>query len=283
MRANRWLMHSGVLLASSVLFALGMNMFLLPGGIIFGGFTGIATILYRLFGLPTGTVIALLNVPLLVLSWRQNGARSTLKTLVAILATSAAIDSMLFFPTSVTDPLLCAVFGGCAIGLGVGLLLRFGYTTGGTDLIAYLLRGKIPNLSTGKLILAMDALVTLAGALVTRELSVVFYSVIGGFCFSRVVDGMLLGADRAVQAMIFTEHAETLAARLLAEVHRGVTLFVGEGAYTHTPRPIIFCVVRPGETARVRQLVSEVDPTAFLVFGEVSEVRGRGFREIVTK
>lgn len=268
---------AAVLCVGSVLFAVGVNMFLVPGGIVFGGFTGIATLLHRLWALPTGVVIAVLNLPLLAWGLKQIGGRGLARTLIAILATSIATDTLTFFPQSVRDPLLCALYGGITIGAGVGLLLRQGFTTGGTDLIATLLGHRVP-LSTGKLILVMDGLVIAVSALVLGEPEAAFYAILSGFACTWVLELVLFGADRAKQAIIFSDQADTLTQTLLADLHRGVTILYGEGGYTGAPRRILLCVVRPAQVHRLRSLVQSIDPHAFLLFCDVSEVRGTGWR-----
>ena len=189
------------------------------------------------------------------------------------------MDLLVYLPQPVTDPLLCALYGGLVLGGGVGLLLRNGYTTGGTDLIATLLARRVP-LSTGRLILLMDGVVIGASALVLGEIEAAFYAILSGAASAWALELVLFGADRARQAIILSEHADALAQALMRELHRGVTILHGEGAYTGTPRRVLLCVVRPNQVHRLRELVQMCDPHAFLLFGEVSEVRGEGWRAL---
>lgn len=266
---RKWWRESGLVLVGSVLFGVGVNLFLVPGGIVFGGFTGIATLLHRLWGVPTGLVIVALNIPLLLWGWKQLGWRRLARTPIGILATSVATDALAAIPQVVTDPMLCALYGGIALGAGVGLLLREGYTTGGTDLIATLVGGRVP-LTTGKLILLMDGLVIGSSALVLGEIEAAFYAILSGIACTWVLELVLFGADRARQAIIISAQPDALAHALMTELQRGVTVLHGEGAYTGTPKRVLLCVVRPAQVHRLRAIVEQHDAGAILLFCDVT-------------
>ncbi len=265
------------LLLGAILFGASYNIFLLPGNIIVGGFTGIATLFHLLWGWNSGLVIFLLNIPFVLLFWKVFGLRACLRTLAGIALSSLAIDYLTFFPVSLSDPLLCAVFGGAVLGVGCGLFLLRGYTTGGSDLLAQLIKQKRPAFSTGRLILGIDAVIVLVSAVILRQFETAFYAMIAIFCFSKALDLTLGGAEEARLAMIFSDRQEELTQALLYRLERGVTCVPAIGAFRKNQGQMLLCVVRPGEVYRVKATVKEVDPSAFFLFARVDAVIGKGF------
>ncbi len=266
----------GVLLGG-LLFGAAYNIFLLPGNVIVGGFTGIATLLYLLWGWNSGLVIFLLNLPILLLCTKVFGISFGIRTLLGILLSSLAIDYLTFFPVSFSDPLLCAALGGAVLGIGCGLFLVRGYTTGGSDLIAQLIQRKRPAFSTGRLLLGIDAAIVLVSALILRQFETAFYAMIAIFCFSRAVDLVLVGAEEGRLAIIFSDQHEALTQALLSRLGRGVTCVPSVGAFRKSHGQMLLCVVRPGEVYPVKSTVREIDPTAFFLFARVDSVIGKGF------
>ncbi len=265
------------LLTGAFLFGMAYNLFLSPGQVIIGGFTGIATLLHLLFGWNSGTVIFLLNLPFLIWNGLVYGWRFCLRTLISVILTSLAVDYLTFFPISVTDPLLCAVLGAVVMGVGCAILFLNGYTTGGSDLIAWLIKKRHPRFSTGRLILAVDVVIVCVSTIVLRNFATAFYAIIAIFIFTRVIDYVTGGADRAKLAYIFTSHPDEIATALLHQLQRGVTRLDGVGVFTGTQKPILLCVIRPNEAYSLRALVTAIDPDAFYLFAEVSRVVGNGF------
>lgn len=155
-RLREFAIETAILLVGSIMFGLSVNLFIEPGQITMSGFTGVSTTINHFFDTPVGIMMIFLNLPLLFLEWRRAGGVGVLRTGIGILFTSFAVDGLSFIRSDFTDPLLCAVFGGLIMGAGGGLLLTRGYTTGGSDLCAFLLTRKFRRLTTGRVILLIE-------------------------------------------------------------------------------------------------------------------------------
>jgi uncharacterized membrane-anchored protein YitT (DUF2179 family) len=270
--------ETGIVVIGAVLFGMSVNMFLLPGDIIMGGVTGISTTLNILFGFRIGIVMIILNVPLLIANTYVYGIKFFTKTIIGILATSIAVEILTFFPVTIDDPLLCALFGGAVMGTGTGLLFTRGYTTGGSDLVGWLLKSRFKNISTGRLILLVDIVIVVGSAIALRNFKGIIYSMVSIYTFTFVIDLVLSGADRAKLAMIFSEKYKDIAHEITNRIGRGVTILYGSGWYTQEDKHIIMCVVKKSELFRTKSIIHSIDPAAFIIFTDATEVMGYGFK-----
>ena len=294
------LLDIGYLFISGILFGVAYNMFLVPGEIFIGGAGGIATALNILFDLPTGLMIFLINVPLVLLFWFFYGFRSCIKAIVGIIVSSVFVDTTAalgifqcpFNPEE--DVLLCALFGGIVIGIAVSFMFVRGYTTGGSDLAAFLVKIPFPKVSTPKLLLIIDVLVVIIASFATCffgtgtflmnkdtvfecYLSILF-SFLATFMFSSMLEFMNSGFDKTRVAYIFSDKYETVADELMAKLERGVTILDGTGWYTKGSKKVIFCVVKKNEIYELKNLVRSIDENAFMILSEATETIGQGFK-----
>lgn len=268
----------GAILLGSLLFSVSMNMFLLPENIVMGGATGVATILNYLFNMPIGTVIILFNIPLMMLNAKQSGWKFLVRTIIGVFSTSLAIDLLApIIPVPEQSPMLCAILGGVSMGAGSGLLISRGYTTGGTDLVAWLLKPHFPRLSTGKLILIVDAFIIAISAFVMKSFEGVIYSAVSIYAFSMILDLVIAGSTSAKAAIIFSDKYESISDEVLSSVGHGTTLLHASGGYTKQERPALLCVVKPDELYRIREIVYRNDKNAFMLILDIREVLGDGF------
>ncbi len=284
------------LFVSGVLFAIAYNMFFVPGQIFIGGAGGIATALNILFGLPTGTMITLINVPLVIVFAIFYGARSCVKAVVGILVSSTFVDvtAMMgifdgLFPNPENNRLLCALFGGIVLGAAVAFMFTRGYSTGGSDLIAFIVKVFVPNLPTHKLLFVIETAVVLCASIMTKDangsdgtlsavLMSVFFSVITTFMQTNALPIVNGGFDKTRVAYIFTDRYPEVADALMEEMNRGVTLIDGQGWYTKESKKIIFCVVKKNEIFALKSLVRRMDENAFMILSEATETIGKGFK-----
>lgn len=271
------LYECGLVIFGSVMFSIAMNMFLLPANIVLGGMTGIATVLNMFFNTPVGVMIIVLNIPLFIANTYFFGPGFLRRTLIGVVATSVATDVLTFFPKTTEDPLLCAILGGIAMGAGVGAMMTRGYTTGGTDLIACLVRIKLKNVSMGTIITVTDVLIIVGAAFITGDFTSIFYSVICAWAAGRVLDMMISGSRRAGQAFIVTDKPDEIVKLIFERLDRGVTVLDGTGAYTGDAKKVVMCVLGRGQVFMLKKLVAECDERAFVVISDVSEVTGEGF------
>ena len=266
-------------IAGGIIYSVAVLLFLTENEISPGGLTGIATILNYLFSLPIGTVVFILNIPLLAAGFIKFGGVFIAKTAVATAVMSLTLDiSGLFMPKMKIDPILAALFGGLLMGLGISLFMLRGATTGGTDIIAKLINCKFPHLTVGRLMLAADAAVVGLSALVYKNMESALYAVIAIYASSRVMDLILYGADRGKIIYVITDNAKELSDSIMSLINRGVTLLDVTGAYTGTKRQMLMCTVRRHEVAAVCRLATSCDKNAFIIVGEAGEVLGEGFK-----
>ncbi|MBQ2707908.1 MAG: YitT family protein [Clostridia bacterium] len=265
------------LIGGAALFSMAMNLFLLPGGIVLGGMTGIATVLNLYFSLPIGLVILVLNLPLMALGARRFGRGFLVRTLIGVGATSLAADILHIFPVTVTDPLICSALGGITAGASVGILLARGYTTGGTDLVVCLLKPILPRVSTGVLLMLADGVIILGAAAILGDFTGIFYSIICTVTAGKVTDLLLSGARRAAMVLVITDRADAVRGEILTELSRGVTVLDGRGGYSGAPKQVLLCVVSKPELHRLRRIVAARDPDAFVIVADAAEVLGEGF------
>lgn len=272
-----------LVIAGAMLQAVGTWLFTIPGSLVSGGVFGLAQIIYYKFGIPVGIVTILFNIPLFVLGWRYlGGFRFAIRTVIAIVLSSVAIDILVSIPAlklSLTqEPLLNTLFGGVLVGVGLGLVYLGRGTSGGTDIIARILNKRMGT-SVSMLYMVTDTIaVLLAGILFDWEKAL--YGLILIYVAGVAVDMTLQGIDVVRQAMIVTDNYEAVAGAIVAELDRSSTIIPAKGGYTKEERNILFCVVMRSEVARLKEIVNQVDPKAFMVVGHANEALGEGFNPL---
>ena len=281
---KEWAQDIAVMFAGSVLYAVSVNWFTAPADIAPGGVTGIATMLHHVFDwIPIGTAIFVINIPLFLLAFKFLGRESLLKTVIATVMTSVIIDlsaNLITFniiPAYTGDHLLAAIYGGVISGLGLALIFLRGGTTGGTDISAKLLRLIFHHVSIGKLILAVDSVVIITSALVYNSVESALYACIVIYASTAIIDHLLYNSGMGKVLYIISDSPGLVSDAILHKINRGVTVLHGQGGFSKEDKQIIFCVVRRSEVWRVRQLVRDVDPRAFVIVSDAGQVLGEGF------
>ncbi len=265
--------------AGSLCYALSVVLFSAPNDIAPGGVTGLATLANYLWQLPIGIMVLIINIPLLFIGWRQLGRRFLLRTLLGLGLSSAAMDLLaLFVPPFHGEPLLVCLFGGALAGLGLGLILSRGATTGGSEIVARLLERRFPHIPIGRLILLVDAVVVLLSGLVYRQMASPLYATVFIFVSSLTTDWLVYGGRRGRMAMILTDRQESVTRQIMDSLGRGVTLLDATGAYTGSERKMILCVVSREEAVPLKRLVFAADPAAFFMMLTTDEVLGFGWQ-----
>ena len=274
--AKRLLAWSGIT-AGSLLVALALDIFLVPNRIAAGGVTGLATIFFYVLKIPVSWTIMLMNIILLLFSYRELGLRLVIKTLYGATVTSVFVELLQHrLPVPTHDLLLASIYGGIMAGLGTGIVLRSGGTTGGTDLVARLIAKFLP-ITVGQALLGADSVVIImAGIFFNAELAL--YALLGLLATSQVIDLVQEGFSFAKAAFIITGHSEEVAQAIFQELGRGVTALAGQGMYTGEQRPVLISVVAKTEESRLKDVVYGVDARAFVFFTDAHEVMGEGFK-----
>lgn len=264
--------------AGGALYALSVNMFTAPNGILLGGFTGIGTILNYLFTVPIGTAVFLLNVPLFLIAFYKFGFRFILKTVLATFLMSVLIDLLtVFVPVYTGDKFLSALFGGILGGAGLGLVFLRGATTGGTDILSKLLRLRFPSFSMGRMVLLLDLAVIAVSFFVYKSLENVLYSLVVIYISAQCIDLVLSGFSHDKLLFMITEKGADAVREITSTLDCGVSVLSVRGGYAEHARQMLFCAVRAGEANRVAKAVQALDTNAFIVITETAEIRGEGF------
>ena len=269
------------MIVGALLYAAGFRFFLYPNDIVTGGVTGVAMILNYLTALPVGAMVMVMNIPLFIFAWKKFGLRFIVLSLIGTAVSSAAVDLFVVLPVEITrEPLLAAVYGGLCEGFGLGMIYRTGATTGGVDLAAKFLRRKYPYINFSTFILALDAAVIAAFAVIFRKYDSALYAVICMFTASRMIDLVLNGAVNSKVCYIITDESAAVKEAIMQRLHRGVTLLRGEGAWSGKEKNVILCVIRRQQIVELKKLVQSIDEKVFMIVSDSREVFGKGFSYI---
>ena len=272
-----------LLVAGSMVQAFAMRLFLVPSQLLSGGVSGIAQIINSFTGWPIGVMVILGNLPLFFIGWRYlGGARFAVRTGVAIAAFSISTDLLVYVlpQGGLTDDLMLAsIFGGLVFGIGMGFVYRAKGTSGGSDILGQILyhRKGVPMTQA---YFAVDALVLLAGGL-AWSWELVMYSMIVMYVSSLAAELVVEGPGILRTVMIISGMPDQIAKEIMVVLDRGVTILPGTGAYTGQQRPVLYCVVTRSEINKVKAIIHEIDPEAFLIIGDAHEALGEGFKRLV--
>ena len=262
------------------IYALAFDGCFVPNGIAFGGVTGLAQIVhFFLPRLPVGTLVILFNIPLFLLGWRLFGNHMLISSIVAMTASSLCIDGLaLLYPfPPMEDKLLACLVGGVLLGVSLGVIFLQGATTGGTEIVARLLKLKFAWLPMGKLLLCADLVVVSIAALVFRSVGTALYGVVALYLSTFVMDQVLYGLDNAKVAYILSDRPEDIVKVILNDLDRSVTYLQGKGGYTGQSKKVILCAFKQREIVAIKETVRQVDPNAFMIVTSAHEVLGEGF------
>lgn len=280
---NKKLVDAFVIPLGAALLALGIVLFTIPNDIAPGGVSGLATALSAWMGgrVSVGVLSLILNVPLFLIGFRRFGFRPLAGTLISTVLVSVFIDVFgLFTEGYSNNVLLAAVLGGVLSGAGIGILLQRGYSTGGTDLLSQLLNASFPNISVSKLLLVIDALVVAVAVLIFKEIEVALYSIVTIYVTTKVIDGILTGADTERVLYIVTDRWKDVNARMI-ELDLGVTVVEGKGGYTGSGKQMLIVVVHKRMYAQALAAAKQTDPASFIFTSNATEVHGEGFKPIL--
>jgi len=274
-----------MIVVGSIVFAIGLDCFEVPYGLAAGGASGLATIIAAVLRphgiiLPIGMQVLVMNAILMIPAMREGGPRYVARSLVGIVASSLATD--LLAPVLPVlgngDLVLCSLWGGVVCGVGLGIVLRAGGNTGGTDIVAQLMAQHTP-LSVGTASLVADVVVVVLSAPVFG-IEKALYASIAMYLGTRVLDLVLDGFNTHRAAYVISDKHEEIKQRIFSDLDRGCTELLARGGYTGIDRPVIFVVLNRSEMALLRHIVGEVDPTAAIVVARIHEAFGNGFKPI---
>ncbi len=267
-----------VITLASVVYAVGVSQFIDPNNLAPGGVTGVAIILNRIVPVETGTLILIINIPIILLGMWKFGVRFIISTFYAIAATSLFTNLLAPFGAATDDLLLAALAGSVLIAVSMGIIFKRGATTGGTDIIIKCLRLRYPHLKMGMLFFLTDVGVVVASAFVFQDIDSALYAGIAVVVTSMMLDVVLYGRDEAKLIYVISDFSSGITDRLLEDLGIGVTHLNGQGAYSGKEKQVIMCVSKKTLAPRIEEIVREEDPDAFMIVTSATEIFGEGYK-----
>ncbi len=267
-----------IVLCGLTCYALGVALFILPMDMIAAGTTGIALIAEHFLGIPLSGFVALFNIAMFVLGWYVLGKTFAFSTLVATFYYPFILEQSIRFTANITitdDPMLCAIFAGLIIGFSLGVVIRAGASTGGTDIPPLVLKKKL-GIPVSVTLYCMD-FVILVSQLAFQDKEKILYALVMVMIYTTVIDKVLLSGTKQIQVKIISEHYEEISRKIQEKLDRGVTLLHTQGGHMHRESFAILTVISGRELMKLNELVAETDDKAFMIVNQVSEVKGRGF------
>lgn len=284
---NRFLKQTVVkdfllLMAGILIYNIGTHCFIAPANIAPGGIIGIALMINYLVKIPIGILNLLLNIPLLILAWFYLSKQFVLRTGFACMVCSLSLDFVIakVFPMYMGDMLLQSLYGGILIGVGMAFVFQSGSTTGGSDIVGYLVQKKFHHVSIGRILMLVDSAILMMSIPVFQNIDSALFGLISLYAQTKIIDAILYGSDIGSKVTIVTRQADLIAQGIIEELDRTATIIDGKGAYSKAPTNMIVCMVRKSEFSRLKKIVNNCDPDAFLMVTDSTRAFGLGFRAI---
>ncbi len=259
----------------SFLLSFSFTSFFIPHDIAPGGVSGLSTVIASMIPVSVGVLSFLFNLPLFMLGWRTVGWRFAVRSFISMTLVSVFIDALPDVDLT-ENMMLASMFGGVIMGVGLGLVVRAGATTGGSDMAANMLHKILPFLTIPVILFMIDALVVVIASL-RFGIQAGFYALIALYVSTIAMDAVIKGINTAMQFMIITSKPAQITKRIHRELERGVTRLEAEGTYSGKPVGTLICVISKLEMARLKKIVHEEDPRAFVTVCDVHEALGEGF------
>ena len=266
------------ILIGCMFMGIGTSLFLLPNQLSSGGFSGIATIVYYLLNVPLGVTILVLNIPLFILAFFKIGREILIKSIAGTILLSTFIDLFEKFQPLTSDRLLASIYGGITIGLGLGLILKAGGSTGGTDLLSYITRTYKSTIKVSDVIVIVDIVIVGLNVFFFREIEIGLYSAIAIYIVGKMIDLIFEGVNFAKMIFIVSNKYKEIAKGIGDELGRGSTGVYAKGMYNREKKMMLLCVVSRNEVGKIKQITREIDSKAFIIISNAREVLGKGFK-----
>lgn len=269
----------GTILGAGIM-AFGTSAFLLPNQLSSGGLSGIATITYYLLKIPMGAMIMALNIPLFILAGYRLGKEFFAKSLIGTVSLSVFIDIFDKYPAITNDRFLACIYGGALIGTGTAIILKVGASTGGTDLIATVIKGYDPYISMSRYLIIMDIVIISLNVLFFKHIEIGLYSAIAIYLYGQMIDIIFEGVYYTKLMFIISDKNEEISKAIGENVKRGVTGLYGKGMYKNEDKLVLMCAASRNDMAKIKDIVKKIDEKCFIVIGNVREVLGKGFKSL---
>ena len=271
-------MKSGLLVFVGItLVAIAISMFLVPNKIVNGGASGLATIIYYTIGIKPSVSNAIINGILLLFSLICFGKKFVAKTVSSIFGLTLLIEMFSYFPPVTGNVLLASVFGAVLYGMGIGIVLSQGSTTGGTDIMGRLIQHKRPHWKIGKILLGVDFFVIFLSLITFKTTEAVLYGILALFLSTNAIDWLIKSLNISKLAFVITDKGQEISDNLISTSPRGVTLVKGTGGYTQEDRQVLICALKESELPDFQSKILAIDEDAFIIYSESQQIVGNGF------
>lgn len=271
-------MKSGILVFVGItLVAIAISMFLVPNKVVNGGASGLATIIYYTIGVKPSISNAIINGILLLLSLICFGKAFVAKTMFSIVGLTVLIEVFSYFPPVTTNVLLASIFGAALYGIGIGIVLSQGSTTGGTDIMGRLIQYKRPHWKIGKILLGVDFFVIFLSSITFKTTESVLYGILALFLSTSAIDWLMKSLNISKLAFVITDKGHDISDFLTSTSPRGVTLVEATGGYTHENRQVLICALKESELPEFQRKILTIDEAAFIIYSESQQIVGNGF------
>lgn len=262
----------------TLLMAISTDLFLLPNQLSVGGFSGIGTIGYYLLNIPIGTTVLILNIPLFIIALIKNGKKFFIGSLVGTLSLSFFLNVFEGIATVTHSGFLACIYGGILSGIGTSIVLNANASTGGSDLLAQIIKSYRPDIKQGSVIVLIDTIVVIVSTIAFGEIEIGLYSAIAIYIMGKVIDVFFEGIDFAKMLIIISPKYQEISNEINKELIRGTTAIYGKGMYRQEEKKLLLCVVSRNEVREIRKIVNAIDKEAFLIITNAREVYGKGFK-----
>ncbi len=274
----RFVYQYALITIGAFIYAVAISLFLDPNKLAPGGVSGLAIIINHYTSFSTGMMTLIINIPLMILGIWKFGLKFFVSTIVATTLGSIFIDVLAPIGAIADDRILCAIVGGALIGISLGFIFKAGATTGGTDIVARLLKLRFPHVETGSLFMTIDSVVVAASAIAFKDVEVALYAAICVFLTGKVFDLVLYGTQEAKLLIIISDKENEIAERLLNDIDTGMTYLHGVGGYSEKNKKVIMCAIKKQMLPKVEDMIKEIDLNAFIIVTSANEIVGQGYR-----
>ena len=263
----------------SAIMAFGTSSFLLPNQLSSGGFAGVATITYYLLKIPMGAMILILNIPLFIFAGYRIGKEFFVKSIIGTASLSLFIDILDKYPPITTDRFLACIYGGVIIGIGTAIILKVNSSTGGTELIANIIKTYNPYIIMSKYLTMIDIIIVALNVLFFKEVEIGLYSAIAIYLYGKMIDIIFEGVYYTKLLLIISEKSEEISKQIENNIKRGVTGLYGKGMYSNKDKLVLICAAPRGDISKIKEVAKKIDKNCFIVVANAREVLGEGFKE----
>lgn len=278
-KVKKAIINGGGTVIGSAIMAVGIASFLLPNQLSSGGFSGVATITYYLLKIPMGVMIMVLNIPLFLFAGYRLGREFFIKSLIGTVSLSIFIDILDRYPPITTDRFLACIYGGAIIGIGTAIILKVDSSTGGTELIAHIIKTYNPYISMSKYLTMIDIIIITLNVIFFKHIEIGLYSAIAIYLYGQLIDIFFEGVYYTKLLFIISEKNDEIAKAIGDKVKRGVTGLYGKGMYKEKDKLVLICAASRGNISKIKDITKRIDEKSFIVIANAREVLGKGFKE----